>query len=566
MSKNEINTLEADYIVLGAGTAGCVFARRLSDNFNVSVIAVEAGPDFDNDPNIIEPTRFFPLVNLSLSAIYMYQQQDLPNPDANNRTFQYTMGRGLGGGSSVNGGIWSRSQRETYERWEELAGPLWNPDRVIQNYIELERYNGETPNPDAHGFNGPINIRQPMHYTQASIDIVDCFASVSGFPIIPDDDYNNPDAPANGPFHRFQMTQFQDKTRGSSPRYFLGPDIVDENGYGVNGRKLLLLTRTTAVKLIYKNKSNKAIGVEVISDGKPINLYARQEIILSMGIHNASFLQRSGVGPADVLEEADVPIKFVNPNVGANMVVKQQITGVSFSLNNQPGVLPDDQQAIYIFGAYVPDPSIDENSNIRGFHSVTTQTGNSFGFNGVLLKPKSTGTLRIQSPDPFHGPLVQNGMLSDPRDLASLMAFLRKYVPGITTCMNAKGYPTVQNMWASVLNDDNLLANAIRNNITLNFELWQCSCRMNNDPALGVANGFGKVYGIKNVRVGDASASPESTDGVPQAPAYLIGHTLSKEILSELNNRLTKSIKPKKSKSCKYNKCFQLDKIYDYQQ
>lgn len=102
-----------------------------------------------------------------------------------------------------------------------------------------------------------------------------------------------------------------------------------------------------------------------------------------------------------MLKNAGVKVKFANPNVGANMTVKHQIGGVSFNLKkNQDGLLPDDLQAIYIYGAYLPDPTGDQNR--RGFHSVSTQSPNrTFGFNGVLLKSKSTVTLRIQSHDPF---------------------------------------------------------------------------------------------------------------------------------------------------------------------
>lgn len=560
MIMNSCNTLEADFVVLGIGTAGSVFVKELSDIPNVSVIGVEAGPNFGDDPLIINPVTFFPLVNLNLSAIYMYQQQDLPNPNANNRTFQYTMGRGLGGGSSVNGGLWVKSQKETWAEWEALAGPLWSPDNVYKNINELETYNGETPCPSCHGYNGPINIRQPTEFTEVSADWADSMAAVSGLPHIPLNDYNNQNAPPTGVFNVWQLTQYQDKTRGSGPRYFLGPDVInfkDSVGYGVNGRKLLIFTQATAVKLIYKNKkSNKAVAVEIIHNGICKTIYARKEIIISMGIHSAEFLQRSGVGPIDVLNNAGVPVKFSNPNVGENMVVKQQLLGVSFALKpGQTALPPDDPQAIYVAGAFLPADTPGADPNLRAFHSLTTPQGNTFGFNGVLLKPKSRGRLRIQSPDPFQVSLVENGMLSDPNDLATIRAFIRRYVPGMIQQLNVvRGYPIANNPYAGIdiFNDDQL-DNVIRNTINLNFELWQCSCRMSNNPFMGVADGHGRVYGIKNVRVGDASASPVPTDGVPQAVAYVIGHILTKDIIKSLYEKIPKCI-PKRKKCYNINK------------
>ncbi len=539
-------TLRTDFLVLGGGTAGCVFANRLSRG--ASTILVEAGFDPAQDPRILNPLDFV-TVGTALSPIYMFREQDLPNAQANNRTFMYGLGRLLGGGSSINGLLWSKSARQTYDAWVAAAGPRWAFEPSYATLAQLEHYTpvdaSTNPNPGSHGYAGPIAVRQaPATPTRMSDDLVEALVAGSGLPRI--EDYNNPLTPL-GVFSRWQLTQRNDHTREFSSRAFLGPEVLDPQTHrGVNGHDLRVLLRAVVTRLLWRG--TKAVGAELLVENRRVRVYARHAVVGCLGTHLATLLQRSGVGPADVLARAGIKPRVINEQVG-RQTVKHQI-GITFRVPTDPatglpipGVPADDKQAIYSAGAYVPDPSVNEPTR-RAFHIaaavpnnyIPSVPANILQVFGVLLQPHGEGRIAIQSADPFNTPLIEDRVLGDARDLESIKAFLRRYVPALHASLTPKGYTLLAPSLA-VVNDDVALTAFVRANVDINFHLWTNSCRMHNDPRLGVADGNGRVHGTSNLIIADTSTMPTASDGVPQAIAYLFAESLSRDLLASVRPR-----------------------------
>lgn len=251
--------LTFDYIIVGTGPAGAVIAKTLSDHKEVSVLVLEAGGNNDKDTPIRDSTfaleleeQFFPQ--------YFWQGEGVPQEELDERAFEWTTGRLLGGGSSINGEQYVRPTSAVFWEWEKLLGPLWSPRRAISRFKKLEKYNGETDDLNARGFNGRIDIRQaPVNPTSMAEKLTTAIERATGYPEILD--YNDPKTPL-GPFTRWQLYQNPKGRRESSSTAFLSPDIMTPSGRGVNGRKLKVFFNSTALRVLFDKK--RATGVEFL--------------------------------------------------------------------------------------------------------------------------------------------------------------------------------------------------------------------------------------------------------------------------------------------------------------
>ena len=514
-----------DYIIVGTGPAGAVLAKTLTDDKNNSVLVLEAGENNDHDKAIRDSTTplqyFYPQ--------YFWQGVTVPNKGLNGRSFAWTTGRLLGGGSSINGGQYVRPTPNVLSKWESLSDPIWSPAQATENFIELENYHGATHNPRVHGYNGRLDIRQaPVTVPALTNKVVLAMDLATGFKTILD--YNDPQTPL-GPFHRWQLYQKPDGQRESASTAFLAPDIMTPVGYGVDGRRLRVFFDSTALRVIF-DINGVALGVEFLKEGKCALAMARKKVIISAGINSAQLLMRSGIGPANVLEEAGIPVVFNNPYVG-KYLINHTANTATFSVNqadipelfNEPG-------ALYNGGAFLPNPLPGSDPKERSIQLIGSVDNGLLNIMALYLLPQSRGVIRIQNNDPLKIVLANEGFLEHASDLEVIKGVYRIYIKNIAAKLASIDlayqlqYPTLD-----IINDDARLEEFIKNNFGHPHH-QQGFLHMAPLNMGGVVDQFGRVHGVKNLIVADASIIPFTSDGNTSAPAFLIGYTIAKRLLS----------------------------------
>ncbi|MBO9599710.1 MAG: GMC family oxidoreductase [Cohnella sp.] len=513
-----------DYIVIGTGPAGAVIAKTLTDDRKTSVLLVEAGENNDRDEPIRNSEMALELEE-EFYPQYFWQGEGVPQEGVDDRAFEWTTGRLSGGGSSINGEQYVRPSSEVMQEWERLLGPLWSPERAILRFKKLERYNGRTNRPRFRGYRGRIDIRQaPAHPTAMAEKLAAAIEQATGYPTILD--YNDPRTPL-GPFTRWQLYQNPDGTRESSSSAFLSPDTVRSNGRGVNNRKLRVMYKATALRILFIN--GRANGVELLKEGKSIRASARNKVILSAGIHSAQLLMLSGIGPAKKLRQAGIPVVFDNPNVGRRLR-NHTLNFATFTTNPADRALPsEDPNALYTGGAFLPDPAGTQPDR-RAVQLIGLASEGTLNLAILFLRPRSRGSIRIQNNDPLTIPLADEGFLADPEDMESVKNIYRVYIKEIAERLTAidPSYRLVSPI-ADVIDDDSQLEDFIKQTFDHNHH-QQGSLRMAPLNRGGVVDRRGSVHGVKGLVVADASIIPFTVDGNTSAAAYLIGYTIARRL------------------------------------
>lgn len=522
--------LTYDYIIIGTGPAGAVIAKTLTDDNQSSALLIEAGGNNDKDAPIKDSAfaleleeRFFPQ--------YFWQGEGVPQEGLDDRAFEWTTGRLLGGGSSINGEQYVRPTSAVMRQWERLLGPIWSPRRAILRFKRLEKYNGRTDNPRARGFRGRIDIRQaPRQPTAMAKKFVAAVEYATGLPEILD--YNDPRT-SLGPFTRWQLYQNPNGTRENASGAFLSSDVMLPSGRGAKGRKLRVFFNTTALRVLFANK--RASGVELLKEGERLRVFARKKVIVSAGINSAQLLLLSGIGPAPKLRQAGIPVVFHNANVG-KMLRNHTLNFATFTTNPADEALPsNDTNALYAGGAFLPDPSGDE-PNRRAVQLVGIAAEGRLTIAILFLRPKSRGSIAIQNQDPLKIALGDEGFLSDPDDLDSVKQIYKIYIKRIAAQLRAidPSYRLVSPS-LDVINDDSRLEAFIKQDFDHNHH-QQGSLRMAPLSRGGVVDRRGNVHGVRGLVVADASIVPYTVDGNTSAAAFLIGYTIARQIKRKHRN------------------------------
>lgn len=524
-----------DYIIVGAGSAGCVLANRLSANPDCQVLLLEAGSS-DWHPFIHMPAGIAKLVNIkSLNWNYNTQAE----PHLNNRKLYWPRGKVLGGSSSINAMCYCRGHRKDYDLWQELGNPGWSYDDVLPYFIKSE--NNQRITNDYHGNDGHLYVSD-LKYRNKLSEVFLKASQEQGYPL--NDDFNGE---RQRGFGYYQVTQ-KNGARHSSAQAYLKPVMDRPN--------LTVWTKSHCHSLIM-NKTT-AVGVNVMRKNQAHKIYADKEVLLCGGALNSPhILMLSGIGNAQELEQHNIKTIVDLKGVGQNLqdhldvcLVQRCTQNISYDKINE---LKAGFQ--YFFSKSGPGTSnaaeaggfinvnIDGNDDSKNwpdlqFHFVPAILDdhgrnrikeNGYTLHMCLLRPESRGHLQLASKDPMQPVKIFANYLSAENDLKYMKEGF-KIQRRIFSSTAFDEYRAPELFPGDEIQSEAEIEQFIRNKAETIYHPVG-TCKMGNDESAVVDNHL-KVHGIKGLRVVDASIMPNLISGNTNAPTMMIAEKISDEICS----------------------------------
>jgi choline dehydrogenase len=538
---------DTDYIIVGAGSAGCVLADRLSANGKHKVVLIEAGQS-DTSARLI---NFFVHLPLGYGKLFydpavnwMYAAES--DPGLNGQRDHWPRGKILGGSSSINAMVWIRGHKADYDEWG-AENPGWGWDDCLSAYKAME--DTEAGGDAWRGKGGPLFISQNRKGLHWLVEDYIKACAQAGLPYNPD--FNGAEQEGAG---TYQMT-IKSARRNSAARAFLRSAMKRQN--------LKVITGAQVTRVLLDGK--RAVGVEYVQNGQRAELRCNAEVILAGGaINSPQLLLLSGIGPGGLLAGVGVPVVVDNANVGDHLNDHQ---GINYSWKMKVATYNDVLRPWWgkLFvgmqyfltgggplaksinhggGFFRTSPSLDRPNMQLYFQAFSTLlpragerplltpdpfSGLSIGLSNC--RPTSRGHIRIHTADPMAHPTITANAFSTEHDVEEMLAAV-KYLRHIAA----------QPAFASLIDEELRPGPAVQSDADLVADFRQrsgtvyhpsCTARMGRDAATSVVDAHLRVHGIEGLRVADASAFPNLIAGNTNAPAMLMGWKASDLVLAD---------------------------------
>ena len=529
--------MEFDFVIVGAGSAGCAIANRLSDGGKYQVALLEAGGR-DLYPWIHIPVGYFKTMG-NPKTDWGYGTE--PDPGLNGRSLKWPRGRVLGGSSSINGLLYVRGQAADYDHWRQLGNVGWGWDDVLPMFKRAESYTGGDP--ELRGRTGPLSVSD----SAVSRECVDRYLEAAvnaGYSR--NEDYNG--ASQEGVAH-FQLTM-RNGRRCSSAVAYLGPARRRPN--------LTILTHCPAERLVFDE--SRAAGVAVVHKGVKKTIRARREVVLSAGaIGSPQLLMVSGIGDPDTLKPHGIEVRHALPGVGKNLqdhlqarpVYKTSLSTINTEINSlfKQGLIalhyaatrtgPMTMAASLGTAFLKSRPELDQPDiqfHVQPF-SASAKINKPHEFNAftasvLQLRPESAGHLELRSADMRDHPVIHPNYLATKTDQDTIVEGIRIARRIARTSPVAEAITDEYTPGWDVSDDDyDALLNWARDTATTIYHPTG-TCKMGSDP-MAVTDARLKVHGINGLRVADASIMPVIVSGNTNAPTIMIGEKVSDMILAD---------------------------------
>jgi choline dehydrogenase-like flavoprotein len=515
-----------DYVIVGAGTAGCVLAGRLSEDPATRVCIIEAGGR-DSNPLVSTPA----LVAAAIASRRLnWRFETVPQAKLKGRKIAQPRGKVVGGSGSINGMVYSRGNPLDYHDWVRGGAAGWGYGEVLPYFLRSEN-NQDLPASAYHAHGGPVNVRRPLGPNRLNTDFIEATMSL-GFPGT--SDFTGADNEGVG----FRQGTIRGGRRDSTARAYLKPALRRGN--------VTLYTGTLALKVIVEN--GRAAGVLCERDGRQLSIRARREVILSAGaLQSPQLLLLSGIGPAVELKALGIEPLLDAPGVGRNfhdhlacpvMMRTENPTSYGISARALPrGIANIIQYLLSRSGPFAsnvfesvaflktapgldrPDVQFVFQPAARPKPSFPLPVGHGYAISPVCLYPKSRGSITLQGPDPHLPPLIDPKLLSVDEDIKPLIRAI-KLARRILSASNFARYQALETAPGAAVQSDEQIDGFIRAaSYTVHHQVGTCRMGIGADA---VVDPQLKLRGLEGLRVVDASVIPTIVGGNTNAVVVMI--------------------------------------------